>query len=258
MSEQKRNKIVVMNFSGIYTEEEFEEETSWLDVSHIHGTNCYCDGEAFGELLGCIDGYPAGGIHFIDAGNYHYMSRIWLEKVDEPVTLVVFDNHTDMQPPAFGGLLSCGGWIAEALTENPWIRKAVLVGPDEEAFAQTEPELREKVEFLSKEKLREMSREQRDEFLKRVTEEGEDALYLSIDKDILCPGEADTSWSQGETKLSELLEMVETVLWCGKAAGKTILGVDICGESEGCAGNNKEENKKANRALISCLREAGL
>ena len=143
-----------MNFSGIYTEEEFEEETSWLDVSHIHGTNCYCDGEAFGELLGCIDGYPAGGIHFIDSGNYHYMSRIWLEKVDEPVTLVVFDNHTDMQPPAFGGLLSCGGWIAEALTENPWIRKAVLVGPDEEAFAQTEPELREKVEFLSKEKMR--------------------------------------------------------------------------------------------------------
>lgn len=118
-----KNKITVMNFSGIYRKEQFSEETDWLDVSDIPGTNCYCDEEAFDEILKRIAEFPTEGIHFIDSGNYHYMSRIWLEKIAEPVTLVVFDNHTDMQPPAFGGLLSCGGWIEAALTEIPCFRE---------------------------------------------------------------------------------------------------------------------------------------
>lgn len=257
MSEQKRNKIVVMNFSGIYTEEEFEEETSWLDVSHIHGTNCYCDGEAFGELLGCIDGYPAGGIHFIDSGNYHYMSRIWLEKVDEPVTLVVFDNHTDMQPPAFEGILSCGGWIEAAFTQLDGVREVILIGPDEAAFSQVESGIREKVTFLSRERLREMKRLQREEFLKEALEKRKETLYLSVDKDILCPGEADTSWSQGDMKLSELTDMLKMIFDCAKENGREVYGVDICGESDAGECVNKEENIKANRELVRCLREAG-
>ncbi|MDQ9825992.1 hypothetical protein RFZ44_22080, partial [Acinetobacter sp. 163] len=95
----------------------------------------------------------------------HYMSRIWLEKITEPVTLVVFDNHTDMQPPAFGGLLSCGGWIEAALTEIPLLQRVILIGPDEEALFQVEPELRERTDFLSRERLKAMTEEQRAEFL---------------------------------------------------------------------------------------------
>ena len=41
-----------------------------------------------------------------------------MEKIDMPFRLILFDNHTDMQPPAFGGLLSCGGWAAEALEKT--------------------------------------------------------------------------------------------------------------------------------------------
>lgn len=248
-----KNKITVMNFSGIYRKEQFSEETDWLDVSDIPGTNCYCDEEAFGEILKRIAEFPAEGIHFIDSGNYHYMSRIWLEKITEPVTLVVFDNHTDMQPPAFGGLLSCGGWIEAALTEIPLIQRVILIGPDEEAFFQTEPELRERTDFLSRERLRAMTGEQREEFFEEKIKESSGALYISVDKDILCPGEADTSWSQGDLTLSELLEMLQTVLKCGEALGKEIVGVDICGESE--SSDNREENIKANRALIKCLNE---
>lgn len=41
------------------------------------------------------------GIHFIDSGNYHYMTRLWLTRMDQPFCLLVYDNHTDMQPPGF-------------------------------------------------------------------------------------------------------------------------------------------------------------
>lgn len=256
MVRNNKNIITIMNFSGIYRREQFgEEETFWVDVSDISGTNCYCDEEAFGGILHRTAEIPADGIHFIDSGNYHYMSRIWLEKVTEPVTLIVFDNHTDMQLPAFGGILSCGGWIDSALTELWQVRRVVLIGPDEEAFSQVEAELKEKVEFLSRERLCEMDSGQRAEFLDELLKKGQDSLYISVDKDILCPGEADTSWSQGDMKLAELLDMLKTIFQCAQRMGKEVIGVDICGESEHC--ENKEENVKANRAFIRLLREVG-
>ena len=141
-----------------------------------------------------LEEFDADGIHFIDSRNYHYMSCIWLEKLNTPFRLVVFDNHTDMQPPAFGGLLSCGGWVAASLEELPLLKEVILVGPDQEAFDQTEPTLREKVRFLSREKLREMTLEEKVSFFKELT--AELPTYLSVDKDVLCPKEASTTWSQ--------------------------------------------------------------
>ena len=48
------------------------------------------------------------GIHFIDNGNYHYLTKLWIEKIDEPFILVVFDHHSDMQKPLYQDFLSCG------------------------------------------------------------------------------------------------------------------------------------------------------
>ena len=150
-------EIVILDFSGIYQEEDFygEEQVSWVDLRGISGTNCYCDGEARGQILDRLEKYPASGIYFIDSGNYHYMSRIGAERMAEPFHLLVFDNHTDMQLPAFGGLLSCGGWIASALEEVGNLREVWLVGPDEEAYGQVEEQFKTRVHFLSREKLAE-------------------------------------------------------------------------------------------------------
>ena len=114
---QEQNPIVLMNFSGIYREEEFwkNRQVSWIELQDVCGTNCYCDEEAIAEINKRTENYPTAGIHFIDSGNYHYMTRLWLTRMDQPFCLLVYDNHTDMQPPAFGGILSCGGWIAAAL-----------------------------------------------------------------------------------------------------------------------------------------------
>lgn len=248
-----------MNFSGIYRREQFHgEEIFWVDAGDISGTNCYCDGEAFDTLLERIAEFPVGGIHFIDSGNYHYMSRIWLSKTEEPLSLLVFDNHTDMQLPAFGGILSCGGWIAAALSEVDNLRDVMLIGPDEEAYSQVEPEFKERTKFLSREKLKELTTEEKADFIKKGICADTLPLYISIDKDILCPGDADTSWSQGDLTLDELLFLLKTVLSCAKEAGRAIAGVDICGESESGEGRNSEENIEANRKLLECLGSAGI
>ena len=136
-----------MNMSGIYREEKFwkGQETVWVEAEDITGTNCYCDEDARTEISCRIDKFSSEGVHFIDSGNYHYLTRLWIGKIKQPFRLLVFDNHTDMQPPAFGGLLSCGGWIAAALEELTNLRQVILIGPDENAYSQVDERLRKKV-----------------------------------------------------------------------------------------------------------------
>ena len=243
-----------MNFSGIYKQQQFwqtgeiQRNISWVEVQELPGSNCYCDGDAMETLRQKLEEFDADGIHFIDSGNYHYMSRIWLEKLNTPFRLVVFDNHTDMQPPAFGGLLSCGGWVAASLEELPLLKEVILVGPDQEAFDQTEPTLREKVRFLSREKLREMTLEEKVSFFKELT--AELPTYLSVDKDVLCPKEASTTWSQGEMTLEELCQFVKILL-----EKQDMLGMDVCGECDPDACEGDHLNDLANRKLLELWRK---
>lgn len=243
-----------MNFSGIYKQQQFwqtgeiQRNISWVEVQELPGSNCYCDGDAMETLRQKLEEFDADGIHFIDSGNYHYMSRIWLEKLNTPFRLVVFDNHTDMQPPAFGGLLSCGGWVAASLEELPLLKEVLLVGPDQEAFDQTEPVLREKVRFLSREKLGEMTPEEKVSFFEELT--AEFPTYLSVDKDVLCPEEASTTWSQGEMTLEELCQFVKILL-----EKQDILGMDVCGECDPDACEGDHLNDLANRKLLELWRK---
>lgn len=243
-----------MNFSGIYKQQQFwqtgeiQRNISWVEVQELPGSNCYCDGDAMETLRQKLEEFDADGIHFIDSGNYHYMSRIWLEKLSTPFRLVVFDNHTDMQPPAFGGLLSCGGWVAASLEELPLLKEVLLVGPDQEAFDQTEPVLREKVRFLSRENLGEMTLEEKISFFEELT--AEFPTYLSVDKDVLCPEEASTTWSQGEMTLEELCEFVKILL-----EKQDILGMDVCGECDPDACEGDHLNDLANRKLLEIWRK---
>ena len=157
-----------------------------------------------------------------------------------------------MQPPAFGGILSCGGWIAASLEELKNLEHVILIGPDEAAYEQVEEELKEKVIFLSREKLQEMNDAEISRFLTEVLCETL-PLYISIDKDVLCPDDAQTTWSQGDMKLTTLLSGVKTVLECAKKTGGEIVGVDICGEADVEAAHENEANDLANEKLLEIL-----
>ena len=241
-------ETVITNFSGIYKNQNFyknyaEEEISWTELSDLSGCNCYCDAEASDRIRKEIQAFTGKGLHFIDSGNYHYMTRLWLEKLQIPFRLLVFDNHTDMQPPAFGGLLSCGGWIAASLEELPLLQEVILVGPDEEAYTQVEPDLQQKVFFLSREKLSTMTAEEKVGFFNNLSEDL--PLYVSVDKDVLCKGDASTTWSQGDMHLSELMSFLELVL-----ERQNILGMDVCGECDMDSCSEDFLNDHANEAIL--------
>ena len=241
-------ETVITNFSGIYKNQNFyknyaEEEISWTELSDLSGCNCYCDAEASDRIRKEIQAFTGKGLHFIDSGNYHYMTRLWLEKLQIPFRLLVFDNHTDMQPPAFGGLLSCGGWIAASLEELPLLQEVILVGPDEEAYTQVEPDLQQKVLFLSREKLSTMTTEEKEGFFNNLSEDL--PLYVSVDKDVLCKGDASTTWSQGDMHLSELMSFLELVL-----ERHNILGMDVCGECDMDSCSEDFLNDHANEAIL--------
>lgn len=240
-------ETVIMNFSGIYKNQNFyknyAEEIFWTELSDLSGCNCYCDAEASDRIRKEIQAFTGKGLHFIDSGNYHYMTRLWLEKLQIPFRLLVFDNHTDMQPPAFGGLLSCGGWIAASLEELPLLQEVILVGPDEEAYTQVEPDLQQKVLFLSREKLSTMTAEEKEGFFNNLSEDL--PLYVSVDKDVLCKGDASTTWSQGDMHLSELMSFLELVL-----ERQNILGMDVCGECDMDSSSEDFLNDHANEAIL--------
>ena len=195
------------------------------------------------------------------------MTRLWLAGMEIPFALLVFDNHTDMQPPAFGGLLSCGGWVAASLEELECLCHVILIGPDEAAYGQVEENHKEKVSFLSRERLQEMNDEEINSYIREMlnTKCGWDQkngsgdnrlpLYISIDKDVLCQSDAQTTWSQGDMSLDTLLSCVQTVKKCAKECHAVIAGVDICGEADPEGAHENQTNNLANLELLRVLCE---
>lgn len=224
-------------------------EILYIDCADISGTDCYCDDEAVETIRKRIADAgikDASGIHFFDNGNYHYMSKIWTDMVQEPFSLVVFDHHPDMQAPRFGNILSCGGWIKKVLEENKFIDNVVIIGVANHLVDEIRAELSQagdagvldKVKFIKESELREIaaptsfsrtptSFSRMRESLRSPTESGmtEGRIYISIDKDALSPTYAATNWDQGSLDVASLKEVIE-----GLATSHKIIGVDICGE----------------------------
>ena len=263
-------KITVQDFTGIYEYQPFMQELRqsatnkfatnkftnstdicWLDCTKIIGTDCYCDDEAIKGISELIDNAgTAPGIHFFDNGNYHYMSKLWTDRIQEPFTLIVFDHHPDMQPPRFGGILSCGGWVKEVLDNNKFIQNVIIIGVKdelvetirEELSQSSEDKILDKVTFI---KESEISHDVTlDSFVYRLSSN----IYLSIDKDALAPAYAATNWDQGSLSIEALKAIIAKL-----AAEHKVLGVDICGERshdfEGDEHHTVQEADAINNAL---------
>lgn len=101
-----------------------------LDFTTLSGTNGFCDDAAADEIRRRIANFPARGLHFLDNGNYHYLTRFWCEKITEDFALVVYDHHVDLRKPVFPGLMSCGSWIRDVLLRNSHCRAVLIIGPE--------------------------------------------------------------------------------------------------------------------------------
>lgn len=244
-------EIVILNMSRNYQQEKFyqHQRFHWVDCTDLHGVNCYCTAEAEQILRQRIAPFGPQGIHFLDSGNYHYISQFWLEKIREPFHLVLFDYHSDMQPPIFPELLSCGCWVKNVLDTNSFLQNVWMIGPDETAFAGVAEEYRKRLVFIS---LQQLSYESTIQRLLAMPKD-DVPFYISLDKDVLSRHFARTNWSQGELSLPVLEHLMGSML-----QSRRVIGVDICGE---CANGlqmlyqSEDEviNDTANKELLQFL-----
>lgn len=278
--------ITVQDFTGVYAEQPFMQELReksaksadihWLDCTKIVGTDCYCDDDAVKAINEMIDNAENGcvsknrgnsgnvpTIHFFDNGNYHYMSKLWTDRIQHPFTLIVFDHHPDMQPPRFGGILSCGGWVLEVLENNKFIQNVIIIGVKDELvetvreeFSQAgDTEILNKVIFV---KESELGKEIPLSSFVNQRSGLSSNIYLSIDKDVLAPAFAATNWDQGSLTLDALKNYITSF-----TANRKILGIDICGERahdfEGDANHTVQKadslNNSLNRELVDFLQK---
>ncbi|MDO4947506.1 arginase family protein [Fibrobacter sp. UWH6] len=239
------NFCTIQDFTGIYSEQPFMQELReranvyWMDCTNISGTDCYCDDDAQAEIRKMMDqaadrvtaNNDAGftGIHFFDNGNYHYMSKLWTDRVNEDFDLVIFDHHPDMQPPRFEGILSCGGWVKEVLDNNKFIRNVVLIGVADHLIEEIKNEpsaefkkYASRVTFIPETLLRTPNFDISQVALAALRSSN---LYISIDKDVLSIDDVVTNWDQGSLTFEQLENILKNLF-----AHRKILGVDICGE----------------------------
>ena len=251
---------------GSVTVEEKSTRVKWLDSTQISGTDCYCDDDAVAvirEQIANAGIENAEGIHFFDNGNYHYMSKIWTDMVQEPFSLVVFDHHPDMQPPRFGDILSCGGWVQKALNENKFIDNVIIIGVADHLVDEIREEIashpsgarndnhQNKVTFIRESEIANIQTNS------LLTAHSSQPLYISIDKDALSPADAATNWDQGSLRLEHMKAIITEI-----AKDRRIIGIDICGErARDFAGDEHHSvqeadalNDRTNRELVEFFR----
>lgn len=164
-------------------------DTLITDFSHLESTCLYCGQESAEQIRASLSLCPTDCVHLLGTGDYHYLSLFTLERLDQDFCLVLFDNHSDDQPTAFGGeLLSCGSWVLHA-RRLPHLKQDIWIQND-----------------LDLSKLSDIDY----------------PVYLSIDLDVLSGDYARTDWDQGQMSLTTLIDGLKSIK-------SSILGVDICG-----------------------------
>ncbi len=242
-----KRSLVILNFTHSYETQPFLRQypASWIDCTRLQGTDCYCSPESYRQLQEMLAPFPPEGLHLIDSGDYHYVTKLWTDKIDRPFSLVLFDHHPDMQPTLFDELLSCGCWVRTMLDTNPFLQKVCLVGANEALKSEMEG-YDSRLIFFSEQSL--ASKKAWQFFSERHIHE---PLYLSVDKDVLSPRFATTNWDQGSMTLPQLESLLHIIM-----AHDDVVGIDVCGELPpylSQAGDDTAINEASNRSLIEFI-----
>ena len=224
--------VLVTDFSGALEAQGFlpwlreqgasPEYRNWRD---LEGTHCYCDGPAREQILADLpERLPR--LRWIDSGDYHYMSCLLALRETKPFHLVLLDHHPDDQAAAFGGILSCGGWVKALQEEQPMLKDVLKIGP--EGCPEAIP-------------------------AGWLAERRGERVYVSLDKDILGTPYARTGWSQG----THTPEQVKEILGQLMDGTVEVIAVDICGEMapEACCATPEDQviNKEINIELYKFI-----
>lgn len=191
------------------------------------------------------DGRPV--LTFSGSGDFHHVTPSLLRHACETagnraVTVIHFDNHPDWV--RFENGLHCGSWVGTA-AHIPCVEKVITVGvcsPDIdmpqrdaadaallhdgllEMYAYRAP--RGGTLDLFGRAWPTMQTLGKSAFASLLYQRIQtDAVYVTIDKDVLKPGDAATNWDQGELGLDYLKTLIGVV-----ATGRRLIGADIIGD----------------------------
>lgn len=211
-------EVTLISMSKVYERESFYRpflnSKNYIDCSNIEGINCYADENAISAIRKSLENVDARGIHFIDSGNYHYISYLFLEKIPRDFELVLIDKHPDCKMPMFESLMSCGGWIREALINLPHLKRVYMIGIDTDLVYELDDLGSNRDKAL-------VVRSPYKLFDSNLP------IYLSLDKDVLDDSIVNTNWDQGNMTLDELDDWLESIL-----DKRYLIGADICGEAD--------------------------
>ena len=185
---------------------------------------------------------------FCGSGDFHHITPILLQRAIEAaglpaVTVLHFDNHPDWVRFPYG--VHCGSWVGQA-ARLPGVTKVITVGVCSPDIRKPSPR-RADLELLTEQRLELYAYRAPDggrsielcgrtwptieamgdaafaEFLPgRISTE---AIYITIDKDVLSPDDAATNWDQGRTSLALLKSLLAAVL-----RGHRLIGADVVGD----------------------------
>lgn len=273
-----KNENMILDFTHVYRDEDIKDidRFRYIDCSDIQETDMYCSKNAYEKIWGRIAPYGIQGIHYIDSGNYHYITKIITDHITEPFGLVMYDHHTDMQIPMVPEMMSCGDWAGQTLIQNENLRQLVVVGPPESDIEQTlESYSGSQSGRLLTFSAEDLHGDLLENKLKLIRTDL--PLYISIDKDVLGTEYTETNWSQGDMSIDGL-ERLLSVFLGGQGEGKNtdacrnderyaggirhsrILGIDICGEIQTDIPvpeylEAEEKNEKVNIELFRFISE---
>ena len=223
---------LILDFSHVYCDENIppNDKIHWIDCSDITECDLYCSAAAEEEIRKRVIPYGIHGIHFLDSGNYHYVTGILTKEIHQDFSLVIFDHHTDMQKPMIEHMMSCGDWVRNVLETEDFLKQLILIGPEEKDIRQIYEEKEEKLQIRLQEKLLTFSAEEirNGEDEQKISRINRNLpIYISIDKDVLDEKYSETNWNQGKMSLPMLEQLLAHPLKKGN-----ILGIDICGECQ--------------------------
>ena len=204
---------------------------------------------AFADLRQRLRDAPTNGgdIVFAGSGDFHHVTLLLLSRAieaagDLPTTLVHFDNHPDWVK--FENGVHCGSWAARAARLQD-VKRVITIGicsPDIDRPGGKGADLSVVADGCSQIFPFQAPRGQDTLLLcgnewPSIASLGEDAfadllvarietpaIYITVDKDVLCHDDAVTNWDQGVTRLSYLLQLIARVSSKAKLIGADVVG----------------------------------
>jgi len=195
---------------------------------------------------------PRPSITFLGSGDFHHLAALLVERVAEPFALLHFDNHPDWVRLA--PRWHCGSWVNRVLA-LPNLERVVTVGPCSDDLVspgrkggnlralatgrlvlfpwQHDPSrVRRRIADGPGHEWRDgrivwrnLGERQLEDAIGMVLDAvPTEAVWITIDKDVLPEHEALTNWDQGRMPLAALTAMLRAV-----GQRKRLLGADICG-----------------------------